>query len=143
MNALKIGDKAPYFEGTTQDAKLCKLSDFEGKKLILYFYPKDNTPGCTRQACNLRDGYKELLDQGYAVVGVSRDSVASHKKFIEKYTLPFLLIADKEQSIIKAYGTDPTLFFPKRTTFVIDEKGYIIKIIKSVKVKAHFNQILS
>lgn len=142
MPELQIGDKAPYFEGPIQDGTTLKLSDFQGKKLVLYFYPKDNTPGCTKQACNLRDGYQSLLDNGYAVVGISNDSVTSHQKFVDKYQLPFPLIADTDGAITEAYGTARMLWFPRRTTFVIDEKGDIEKIIKSVRVTEHTQQIL-
>ncbi len=100
---LKIGDKAPHFEGKDQDGKLVSLSDYAGKKLVLYFYPKDSTPGCTAEACDLRDNYERFLAAGYAVLGVSKDSEASHRKFIEKYFLPFPLISDKETVILQAY----------------------------------------
>ncbi len=140
---LNIKDKAPDFSGVTQDNKTIRLSDFAGKKLVLYFYPKDNTPGCTKQACNLRDNYEKLQAAGYAVVGVSSDGVVSHQKFATKYKLPFPLIADVDQAISKAYGTRRMLWFPKRTTFVIDEKGYILRIIASVKTGAHSAQILT
>lgn len=143
MKSLQIGDKAPFFEGISQDSTRLKLSDFQGKKLLLYFYPKDNTPGCTKQACNLRDGYAKLTAHGYAIVGVSQDSVASHQKFITKYKLPFPLISDSEGTIAQAYGTTRLLWFPRRTTFVVDEKGLITRIIKSVKVDEHTDQILA
>ena len=140
---LNVNDKAPKFAGVTQDNQTIRLSDFAGKKLLLYFYPKDNTPGCTRQACNLRDNYEKLQAAGYAVVGVSSDDVVSHQKFATKYNLPFPLIADVDHAISKAYGTQRTLWFPKRTTFVIDEKGHILRIIDSVKTGAHSKQILA
>ena len=140
--ALTVGNKAPDFIGTTHTGEQIKLKDFQGKKLVLYFYPKDNTPGCTKQACHLRDHYRTLLDQGYALVGVSNDSVASHKKFVDKYNLPFPLIADADKTITKAYGTDRFLWFPRRTTFIIDEQGYIIEIINPVKTDQHVKQIL-
>ena len=140
---LKVSDKAPDFVGTTQDNQTISLSDFAGKKLVLYFYPKDDTPGCTKQACNLRDNYQKLQAEGYAIVGVSSDSVTSHQKFIKKYDLPFPLIADTDNTISKAYGTHRTLWFAKRTTFVIDQKGYIAQIIESVKTASHSEQILA
>lgn len=140
---LQEGDKAPSFVGTTQDGSTLRLEDFKGKKLVLYFYPKDNTPGCTKQACNLRDHHTALLKEGYAVVGVSNDSVTSHQRFSQKYQLPFPLIADSDQKISDMYGTSRTLWFPRRTTFVIDEQGYIQKIIRSVKTSDHASQILS
>ena len=142
MEPLKAGDRAPHFSAPTQDGTIVNLSDFKGKKVILYFYPKDNTPVCTKQACNLRDGYQDLLAQGYAVVGVSQDSVQSHKKFADSYRLPFPLLADTDGTIAQAYGTARTLWFPRRTTFVIDEQGYVKHVITSVKVTAHIDQIL-
>ncbi len=104
MTKLKKGDAAPDFEGVDQNGKEVKLKDFKGHKLILYFYPKDNTPGCTAEACNLRDNYEMWLSKGYKVVGISPDSIASHIKFAEKYELPFPLVADEEKKILKAYG---------------------------------------
>ncbi len=149
MEALQAGDKAPDFRGTDQNGNLIKQSDFSGKKLILYFYPKDNTPGCTAEACDFRDNYEMWLSKGYAVVGVSADSEASHKEFTEKHELPFPLIADEDKSIIQAYGVwgEKNLYGKKsmgikRTTFVIDEKSVITKIFKQVKSKTHTNQIL-
>ncbi|MEQ9306611.1 MAG: peroxiredoxin, partial [Marinoscillum sp.] len=102
---LKTGDKAPEFESIDQDGNPIKLSDFKGKKIVLYFYPKDNTPGCTAESCNLRDNYQALQAQGYVVLGVSGDGAKSHKKFIEKYDLPFPLIADEDKSVHEAFGT--------------------------------------
>ncbi|MDA3909989.1 MAG: thioredoxin-dependent thiol peroxidase [Bacteroidales bacterium] len=149
MEALKAGDKAPDFQGKDQKGNLIKQSDFSGKKLILYFYPKDNTPGCTAEACDFRDNYEMWLSKGYAVVGVSADSEASHEKFAEKHELPFPLIADEDKSIIQAYGVwgEKNLYGKKsmgikRTTFVIDEKGVITKVFKQVKSKTHTDQIL-
>ena len=139
---LREGDKAPSFVGTTQDGATLRLEDFKGKKIVLYFYPKDNTPGCTKQACNLRDHHTLLLKKGYVVIGVSNDSVSSHQRFSEKYQLPFPLIADSDRKITDMYGTSRTLWFPRRTTFLIDEKGYIKKIIDSVKASDHVAQIL-
>jgi peroxiredoxin Q/BCP len=146
---LKINDPAPAFTGKDQDNQTIKLTDFVGKKLILYFYPKDNTPGCTAQACNLRDNYEALLQAGYEVVGVSTDSAASHKRFIEKKQLPFRLIADEDRTIHEQYGTwvQKSMFGKKywgtaRLTFVIDETGKIIKVIDRVTTASHAAQIL-
>ena len=146
---LKKGDAAPDFAGLDQDGKKIQLGDFKGKKLILYFYPKDNTPGCTSEACDLRDNYDMWLSKGYQAVGVSPDSQKSHQKFIEKYNLPFPLIADEDKTIIKAYGAwGPKKLYGReyegllRTTFVIDEKGMIEEIFTKVKTKDHTNQIL-
>jgi peroxiredoxin Q/BCP len=147
---LKIGDKAPDFKAKDQDGNEIKLSDFTGKKIILYFYPKDSTPGCTAQACNLRDNYENLQDQGYVVLGVSQDSEKSHKKFIEKQNLPFPLIADEDHTVHNLYGTwgekkmyGKTYMGTLRTTFVIDAEGKIEDIIQKVKTKEHTAQILN
>lgn len=147
--ALKVGDKAPNFEGIDQNSNPIKLSDFAGKKLVLYFYPKDNTPGCTAQACNLRDNYDALLKAGYAVVGISSDSAKMHQKFIDKFELPFPLIADEDKSIHEQFGTwveksmyGRSYMGTARTTFVIDENGVIAEIIEKVNTKEHSNQIL-
>lgn len=149
MTKLKEGDQAPGFKGVDQDGNPISLDDFKGHKLVLYFYPKDSTPGCTSQACNLRDNYDYLLKNGYKVVGVSADSEKSHKKFIDKHELPFPLIADTEKEIIKAYDVwAPKKFMGKeflgivRTTFVIDEDGKIEEIIGKVRTKDHTNQII-
>ena len=149
MGQLKEGSKAPYFEGTDQDGKTIRLTDFAGKKVILYFYPKDNTPGCTAEACNLRDNYGSLIDQGFAVLGVSPDSEKSHKGFAGKYTLPFPLIADTSKKILNDYGVwgekknyGKTYMGVIRTTFIIDEKGIIEKIIGKVDTAGHTGQIL-
>jgi len=146
---LKKGDTATDFSGFDQDGKKMQLSDFKGKKLILYFYPKDNTPGCTSEACDLRDNYEMWLSKGYQVVGVSPDSQKSHQKFIEKFDLPFPLIADEDKTIIKAYGAwGPKKLYGReyegllRTTFVIDEKSIIQEVFTKVKTKDHTNQIL-
>ncbi|MGH1338211.1 MAG: thioredoxin-dependent thiol peroxidase [Aureispira sp.] len=145
---LKEGDKAPTFEAKDQNEKTIKLTDFEGKKLILFFYPKDNTPGCTKEACNLRDNHEYWINQGYAVLGVSPDGAASHQKFIEKFDLPFPLLADIKKEVMAAYGTwGEKNMYGKirmgvlRTTFIIDEEGTIIKIFKRPKTAAHTEQI--
>lgn len=150
MTELKAGDKAPYFSGIDQNGNAISLTDFTEKKIILYFYPKDNTPGCTAEACNLRDNYKLWLDKGYVVIGVSPDSVKAHQKFSEKYELPFPLIADTEKKILNAYGVwglkknygrEYQGVF--RTTFIINEEGIIERVFKKVKTKEHTAQILS
>jgi len=149
--ALQVGDKAPETLGINQDGKEIKLADFAGKKIVLYFYPKDNTPGCTAQACSLRDGYDDLLKAGYEVIGVSTDSAASHQKFIAKQNLPFQLIADTDKKLSEIFGTwgEKSLYGRKymgtfRTTFLIDEKGIITRIMlpKEVKTKVHASQII-
>jgi peroxiredoxin Q/BCP len=147
---LKEGDKAPHFEAIDQQGNKLSLKDFEGSKVILYFYPKDNTPGCTAEACNLRDNYDDLLEKGFKVIGISADSQKSHQKFTEKFRLPFPLIPDTEKEIINAYGVwGPKKFMGReyegilRTTFVISEKGDIEKIIRKVKTKDHYDQVLS
>lgn len=148
MGELKAGSKAPAFTGRDQDGKEIKLSDFSGRKLVLYFYPKDNTSGCTAEACDLRDNYNDLTGKGFAVVGVSPDSEKSHKGFINKYSLPFPLIADTDQKIMNAYGVwgEKKMYGRSymgviRTTFIIDGKGVIEKIIDKVDTKAHSDQI--
>lgn len=140
---------APQFTGKDQDGRNVSLKDFKGKKVILYFYPKDDTPGCTAEACNLRDNYDDLLSRGFAIIGVSPDDVKSHGKFKTKFDLPFSLIADPEKTIIKAYGTwgeksmyGKTYLGVLRTTFVIDESGKIQKIISKVNTGDHTKQIL-
>ncbi len=147
---LKIGDKAPDFKGVDHNDNTITLSDFKGKKLILFFYPKDNTPGCTAEACNLRDHYDQWLNKGYQIVGVSPDSVTSHQKFITKHELPFPLIADTEKEIIKAFGAwGPKKLYGReyegllRTTFVVSEEGIIEQVFTKVKTKDHTNQILA
>lgn len=146
---LQKGDKAPYFEGPDQDGNIIRLSDFTGRRLVLYFYPKDSTPGCTAEACDLRDNYERFLSQGYAVVGVSKDSAASHRKFIEKYSLPFPLISDPETVILQAYEAwgekknyGKVSMGTLRKTYVIDENGIITDIISKVDTKNHTAQIL-
>lgn len=148
MIQIKEGSKAPLFEGIDQDGKTIKLSDFEGKKVILYFYPKDNTPGCTAEACNLRDNYNDLLKKGFVVIGVSPDNEKSHKGFISKYELPFPLIADTSKKILNDYGVwgEKKMYGKSymgviRTTFVIDEKGRVEKVITKVETGDHTNQI--
>jgi thioredoxin-dependent peroxiredoxin len=143
------GSKAPAFEGETQDGSRISLADFEGKKVALYFYPKDDTPGCTKQACNLRDEYQTLTDAGIAVVGVSADDVDSHRAFAQKFSLPFPLIADTDRAICEAYGVwgEKSLYGRKfmgisRTTFLIDEEGTITAVIKRPKVDAHADEVI-
>lgn len=146
---LQVGDPAPEFSARDQDGKEVKLSDFKGEKVILYFYPKDDTPGCTAQACNLRDNYDKLLSQGYKVLGVSVDDEKSHVKFINKFSLPFPLLADTDHAIVEAYGVwveksmyGRTYMGTARTTFVMDENGIIEEIIQKVDTKNHTDQIL-
>jgi peroxiredoxin Q/BCP len=145
---LKVGDVAPDFSGRDQDGKTVTLSSYSGKKVILYFYPKDNTPGCTKEACNLRDNYELLQNNGYTVLGVSSDDEASHKIFKSQHSLPFTLIADVDKSIHEKYGTwvekerDGKKFMgTSRVTFIIDEKGFINEIIDDVNPGAHTEQI--
>jgi len=147
--ALTVGSKAPDFTVKDQDGKDVKLTDFKGKKLVLYFYPKDMTPGCTAESCNLRDNYKALLKQGYEVLGVSTDNEKSHKKFIEKEKLPFSLLADTDKSLHSKYGTwiEKSMYGRKymgtaRVTFIINENGIIEEIIGKVDTKNHTDQIL-
>jgi len=149
MTTLKIGDKAPEFDSTDQNGKRVHLSDFSGKKIVLFFYPKASTPGCTVEACNLRDNYQVFLNKGYDVVGVSADSEKRQLNFSVKNELPYSLLADEDKAVIKAYGVwGPKKFMGKtydgihRTTFVIDEKGIIEEIIEKVKTKAHTSQII-
>ena len=149
MKHLKVGDKAPDFNTTDQNGEAIFLGYFAGSKLVIYFYPKDSTPGCTTQACNLRDNYEMLLSKGYKVLGVSADSAKSHLKFIEKHELPFPLLMDEDKKIINDFGVwGEKKFMGKiydgihRTTFVIDEKGVIEEIIEKVKTKEHTAQIL-
>ena len=150
MIQLKEGSKAPDFTGIDQNGNRITLDDFAGKKLILYFYPKDNTPGCTAEACNLRDNYETLLKKGYAIVGVSPDSEKSHKGFAGKYSLPFPLIADTTKEILNDYGVwgekqmyGKSYFGVIRTTYVIDEKGIIEKIVTKVDTSGHTEQIFN
>lgn len=148
--ALNIGDKAPEFEGKDQNGSTVKLSDYKGKKVILYFYPKDNTPGCTTQACNLRDNYADLKQASYEIIGISTDSEKSHQNFISKYELPFILIADTDKQIVEQYGVwqEKSMYGRKymgtmRYTFVIDENGVIQDIVTKVKTADHAKQIIN
>lgn len=147
--ALTAGSKAPDFNVKDQDGKEVKLTDFKGKKIVLYFYPKDMTPGCTAESCNLRDNYKVLQKKGYEVLGVSTDDEKSHRKFIEKEKLPFRLLADTDKSLHSKYGTwvEKSMYGRKymgtaRVTFVINESGVIEEIIEKVDTKNHTDQIL-
>jgi len=148
MIQLTEGMKAPFFEGIDQNGKIVRLNDFSGKKVVLYFYPKDNTSGCTAEACNLRDNHEIMLKKGFAVVGVSMDSEQSHKSFASKYSLPFPLIADTSGKIVNDYGVfrekkmyGKTYMGIVRTTFIIDGKGIIEKIISKVETSSHSEQI--
>lgn len=149
MTTLQIGDKAPDFSGFDQDGKFHQLEDYAGKKLVIFFYPKANTPGCTAEACNLRDNFERFTSQNYAILGVSADSAKAQAKFKDKFNFPFPLIADEEKEVLNAFGVfGPKKFMGRtfdgihRTTFVIDENGVIIDIIKNVKTKEHTDQIL-
>lgn len=149
MTLLKKGDKAPDFEGLNQHNELISLKSFIGKKLILYFYPKDNTSGCTAESCNLNDHYTDWLDRGYEVVGVSPDPVGSHQKFAAKYGFRFNLVADPEHRILEAYGVwgEKSMYGRQymgvlRTTYVIDEKGIIAGVIEKVKTNDHTDQLI-
>jgi peroxiredoxin Q/BCP len=149
MGVLKAGAKAPDFTFRAQDGTTLSLQDFRGSKLVLYFYPKDDTPGCTAEACNLRDNFQIMKEKGFKILGVSADSEVSHEKFIAKYVLPFALIPDKEKTILKAYGAwgKKKLYGKEyegiiRTTFVIDENGIIEKVFTKVDTKNHSQQIL-
>ncbi len=146
---LAIGDKAPAFSGIDQNKKKISLKDLKGKKVILYFYPKDDTPGCTAESCNLRDNWSLLKKKGFEIVGVSADDAKSHKKFADKYDLNFTLLADTDKKVIEAYGVwgEKSMYGKKymgiiRTTFVINEKGKIEKIFDKVDTKNHSEQIL-
>ena len=150
MAVIKEGGKAPVFKGVDQNGNKISLKDFLGKKVVLYFYPKDDTPGCTSQACNLKDNYTELLAQGFQVIGVSVDSVKSHKKFEEKYQLPFPLVADEDKKIVDQYNLwgekkfmGKTYMGTTRTTFLIDETGKVKKIIEKPDTKNHTAEILA
>ena len=150
MTTLKPGDAAPQFDAADQNGNQISLESLKGKKVVLYFYPKDDTPGCTAEACNLRDNHSELISQGYVVIGVSPDPLKAHTKFTEKYELPFSLLPDTDKKIIQAYGVwGPKKFMGKsyegvfRTTFVIDENGVIVKVFTQVDTKNHTDQILN
>ncbi|MDR9457226.1 MAG: thioredoxin-dependent thiol peroxidase [Salegentibacter sp.] len=149
MTTLEAGDKAPDFKAEDQDGNIVQLSDFEGKKLVLFFYPKASTPGCTAEACNLRDNWEQFQKKGYTVLGVSADSKKRQSNFKNKYDFPFPLLADEDKEVINAYGVwGPKKFMGKeydgihRTTFIIDEEGKIEDVIKKVKTKEHTAQIL-
>ncbi len=146
---LNIGDKAPAFSAKDQDGNTVKLSDLKGKKVALYFYPKDDTPGCTKQACSIRDGFPKLKKAGITVLGVSTDDKESHQDFIKKYKLPFTLLADTNKKVVEKYGVygEKNMYGKKymgvnRNTFLIDENGKIVKIFKKVKVDEHADEIL-
>lgn len=150
MATLNVGDKAPEISGKDQHGNSVSLADFKGKKLVLYFYPKDDTPGCTAEACNLRDNYEEIKKAGYEILGVSPDDAKSHTKFITKFELPFSLLADTEKATAEAYGVwvEKSMYGRKymgvnRSTFIIDEKGKIERIIEKVDTKNHTAQILA
>ncbi len=150
MITLKEGDKAPVFKGTDQNGKSISLADYKGKKVVLYFYPEDDTPTCTIQACNLRDNHSLLQQHGFEVIGVSPDDARKHKKFEEKFELPFTLVADTSHTILEKYGVwdQKQMFGHKymgvlRTTFLIDEKGIIRKIFLRPKNKAHAEEIIA
>ena len=149
MSNLKIGDKAPNLNIPNQSGENISLENYVGKKLVIFFYPKDMTPGCTAESCDLRDNYNKLLEEGYEVLGISCDNQKSHQKFIEKYNLPFDLASDEEQEVVKAYDVwGPKKFMGReymgisRTTFIVDENATISEIITKVDTKAHTNQIL-
>jgi len=146
---LNVGDKAPNFSAKNQTGETVSFNDFKGKKVVLYFYPKDDTPGCTTEACGLRDVYDDILDLGAVVLGVSKDSEASHTKFKDKYNLPFHLLADTDQAIIDAFGVwvekkmyGKSYMGIQRSTFLIDEQGEIIKVWPKVSPKAHAEEII-
>ena len=150
MTTLEAGDTAPEFSVEDQDGNTVKLSDFKGKKLVLFFYPKASTPGCTAEACNLRDNWERFQEKGYAILGVSADTQKRQSNFKNKYEFPFPLLADENKEVIQAYGVwGPKKFMGKeydgihRTTFIIDEEGKIEEVIKKVKTKEHTAQILS
>ena len=149
MSNIKQGDKAPEFKGVNQNGDAVSLSSYAGKKLVLYFYPKDDTPGCTAEACNLRDNYNQLLSEGYAILGVSPDNEKKHQKFIDKYDLPFDLLADTEKETCEMIGVwvQKSMYGREymgvaRTTFIIDENGIVEEVISKVKTKEHTAQIL-
>lgn len=150
MTTLKAGDNAPQFEAKDQDGNTVRLSDYSGKKIVLFFYPKASTPGCTAEACNLSDNYQTFLAKGYDVLGVSADSAKRQTNFKNKYELPFPLLADEDKAVIEAFGVwGPKKFMGKeydgihRTTFIINENGVVEEVIAKVKTKAHAEQILA
>ena len=147
---LKIGQTAPAFALPNQDGKIMRLSDFKGKKVVLYFYPKDDTPGCTKESCAFRDGLDEIQDSGAVVLGISGDSVDSHKKFAKKFNLNFPLLSDEKKTVLQAYGVwkEKSLYGRKfmgieRTTFIIDEQGKLDDIFQKVKVDGHLEEVLA
>ncbi|MEE3146019.1 MAG: thioredoxin-dependent thiol peroxidase [Bacteroidota bacterium] len=149
MKILEVGDTAPSFEGVNQNNEKISSDDYVGSKWVIYFYPKDNTPGCTAQACSLRDGYDALRNHGIKVLGVSADGVKSHDKFASKFDLPFALLADEDKEVINKFGVwGPKKFMGReyegihRVSFVIDEKGVITHVIQKPKTKDHANEIL-
>ncbi|HWZ02358.1 MAG TPA: thioredoxin-dependent thiol peroxidase [Mucilaginibacter sp.] len=149
MATLKEGDKAPDFTAKDQNGKTVSLADYKGKNVILYFYPKDDTPGCTAEACSFRDNYQSMLGKGFEVIGVSTDNEKSHKKFVNKYSLPFTLIADEDRAIVEAYGlwVEKNMYGRKymgtaRTTFIIDGDGNIKKVIEKVDTKNSSQQVI-
>lgn len=146
---MQIGDKMPDFEVMDQNGNIVKSTDLRGKKTVIYFYPKDNTSGCTAEACNLRDNHEAMIARGYNVIGVSKDSVVSHKKFADKYELPFTLLADTSTEMMQAFGAwgEKSLYGRKymgtlRKTFIFDEEGILTEIIEKVNTKDHASQIL-
>lgn len=150
MPELKEGDLAPAIKAVDQSGEVITLEEYRGKKIILYFYPKDNTPGCTAEACDLRDNYSQFIEKGFEVIGVSADSEKSHKKFISKYNLPFRLISDMDKKVLQDYGAwgekklyGKTYMGVLRKTYIIDESGYVEKIIEKVKTKEHSRQIFT
>lgn len=149
MTTLKVGDKAPDFKLQTDDNKTASLKDYLGKKVLLYFYPKDNTPGCTKEACDFRDHFSLFVDNNVEILGISKDNPAKHQQFKKKYTLPFTLLTDDNADVCIAYGVmnEKSLFGRtflgiQRSTFLIDEKGYIEAIWRKVKIKGHIQQVL-
>lgn len=149
MKILKTGDLAPEVKGVDQNGKTISLKDFKGKKVIIYFYPKDDTPGCTAEACNLRDNFNDWISKGFIIIGISPDPITSHKKFAEKYNLPFSLISDPDKEILQAYNAwGEKMMYGKiyqgvlRKTFILDKNHKIEKIIEKVDTKNHTNQII-
>ena len=150
MPELKEGDLAPAIEAVDQSGEMITLKEYRGKKIVLYFYPKDNTPGCTAESCDLRDNYSQFLEKGFEVIGVSADSEKSHQNFISKYNLPFRLISDVDKKVLQDYNAwgekkmyGKTYMGVLRKTYIINEKGYVEKIIEKVKTKEHSRQIFS